>query len=235
MGNDGFINVPFTRSNLDRYLVRTSVRDALRTAMPRFQGQLLDIGCGAMPYRRMLLDESPIDGYTGLDLIASKPYASGVMPDVLWDGQQMPFDNGRFQTAMATEVLEHCFDPGVVLQETHRVLSPGGLFFFTVPFLWNLHDVPQDAYRYTPFSLERLLTGSGFRNVEIHAMGGWHASMAQMLGLWVRRAPMSAFSRKTLSLLLKPVMSVLINIDRKTPVPFREGQMITGLYGWAEK
>jgi SAM-dependent methyltransferase len=220
---------------MDRYLVRTSVRDALRAAMPRFHGHLLDIGCGAMPYRTMLLDESPIDGYTGLDLFTAKPYASGVTPDVRWDGRQMPFDNGQFQSAMATEVLEHCFEPAVLLQEVHRVLSPGGNFFFTVPFLWNLHEVPQDAYRYTPFSLERLLTGSGFRNVNIHAMGGWHASMAQMLGLWTRRAPMSVASRNILSLLVQPVMSFLIRKDRKTPVQYREGQMITGLYGWAEK
>jgi SAM-dependent methyltransferase len=235
MGSDGFIDVPFTRSNLDRYLVRTSVREALRIAMPRFRGQLLDIGCGTMPYRRILLDECGIDGYTGLDLFTTRPSASVVTPDARWDGRQMPFDNARFQCAIATEVLEHCFDPAVLLQEAHRVLSPGGIFFFTVPFLWNLHEVPQDAYRYTPFSLERLLMDSGFRSVDIHAMGGWHASMAQMLGLWTRRAPMSAVSRNILSLLVKPVMSVLIRRDRRTPLQFREGQMITGLYGWAEK
>ncbi len=235
MGDDGFISVSFSRSNLDRYLVRTAIRDALLLAMPRFHGQLLDIGCGAMPYRALLLEKSSIEGYTGLDLENARSYKPGVSPDVRWDGRQMPFADGSFQSAMATEVLEHCMDPGRLLRETHRVLGPGGVFFFTVPFLWNLHDVPDDAYRYTPFSIEYLLGGSGFRNVEVFAMGGWHASMAQMIGLWTRRAPMGPFTRRVLSVLAKPVMASLIRWDRKTVVQFREGQMITGLYGWAEK
>jgi hypothetical protein len=71
--------------------------------------------------------------------------------------------------------------------------------------------------------------------VEVFAMGGWRASMAQMFGLWTRRAPMGPFTRRVLSMLAKPVMASLIRRDRKTVVQFREGQMITGLYGWAEK
>jgi len=73
------------------------------------------------------------------------------------------------------------------MKEIWRVLKPGGILFFTVPFLWNLHEIPYDEYRYTPFALKRHLTQSGFNEIEIKAMGGWDAALAQMLGLWVRR------------------------------------------------
>jgi SAM-dependent methyltransferase len=123
----------------------------------------------------------------------------------------------------------------VVLKEVYRVLKKDGIFFFTVPFLWNLHEVPHDEYRYTPFSLQRHLENSGFRDINIKATGGWHASMAQMLGLWVRRSPLHPLKRKWFSILLKPVIKQLILKDSKSTPMFVEGQMITGLYGTAKK
>jgi len=93
----------------------------------------------------------------------------------------------RIEDSIATEVFEHCPDPEIVMKEIWRVLKLGGILFFTVPFLWNLHETPYDEYRYTPFALKRHLTQSGFTEIEIKAMGGWDAALAQMLGLWVRR------------------------------------------------
>ena len=79
------------------------------------------------------------------------------------------------------------------------------------------------------------MKNSGFNNIEIKALGGWHASMAQMLGLWVRRAPMNHTKRNVLSFLLKPIILFLIRRDKNIKVNFTEGQMITGLYGTAKK
>jgi SAM-dependent methyltransferase len=136
---------------------------------------------------------------------------------------------------MATEVLEHCPEPNITLMEINRVLKPGGVFFFTVPFLWNLHEVPHDEFRYTPFAFERILKESGFIDIQIFASGGWHGALAQMLGLWVRRSPISPVKRKILSKLFKPLIRFLINRDVFKKNIFNEGQMITGLYGWAKK
>ena len=107
--------------------------------------------------------------------------------------------------------------------------------FFTVPFIWPLHEVPNDAYRYTPFSLERHLKNSGFKDIHIKATGGWDAAMAQMLGLWVKRSGVSRKKRKWISFILKPIIKGLIKRDQPEKVKFREGQMITGLYGFAKK
>ena len=235
MAFDGFIQIPFTEANLDRYLVRTSILDALNKVMPQLKDNLLDIGCGKMPYRKHILENSAVNLYTGVDIEDALVYDKAIKPDLRWDGRSIPLANNTYQTVIATEVLEHCFEPEIVLKEINRVLKPGGVFFFTVPFLWNLHEVPNDAYRYTPFSLERLLLNSGFTNIQIFSMGGWHASMAQMLGLWVRRAPMKSRTRKYLSAILKPCIKYLIKKDTTLMPGFKEGQMITGLYGWAGK
>src|SRR5690606_37327284 len=117
----------------------------------------LDVGCGRMPYRDLILSESQVSRYVGLDIDTALHYDSKIRPDVYWNGVTMPFPDSSFDSAMATEVLEHCSDPTIILGEVYRVLKPGGTFFFTTPFLWNLHEVPRDEFRLTPFYLERLL------------------------------------------------------------------------------
>lgn len=232
---DNFTNIPFTKENLDRYAIRTAIFNALKETLPKFNGNLLDIGCGKMPYKNYILENSKVTNYIGLDIENALEYDAAIKPDFNWNGKTMPFENNSFESAFGTEVLEHCQEPEIVLKEVLRVLKPEGIFFFTVPFLWNLHEVPHDEYRYTPFSLERHLKNAGFKEIKINATGGWHAAMAQMLGLWVRRSPMSNTKRKWLSIILKPVIQLLIKMDKPAQVTFKEGQMITGLYGTAKK
>lgn len=235
MKTDNFINIPFTKENLDRYYIRTSIFNALKEVLPTLKGNLLDIGCGKMPYKHYILENSKVGSYIGLDIESAFEYDTTVKPDFRWDGTTIPFENNTFNCAFGTEVLEHCPEPEIVLKEVFRVLKPEGIFFFTVPFLWNLHEVPHDEYRFTPFSLERHLNNAGFKDIQLKATGGWHASMAQMLGLWVRRSPMRFRKRYWLSLFLKPIIKYLIKLDKPEQVVFKEGQMITGLYGIAKK
>jgi SAM-dependent methyltransferase len=235
MKPDNFVHVPFTKQNLDRYIVRTAILEALKANVVRLNGKLLDAGCGKMPYRTFIMSNSKVTEYVGLDIEGAIKYDAKVKPDFTWDGVTMPFSSGEFDCAFATEVLEHCPDPEIFLREVNRVLKPGGIFFFTVPFLWNLHEVPHDEYRYTPFSLHRHLTNASFTAIELLPTGGWHASMGQMLGLWVRRAPMPRALRAVLSVIAKPVIGLLNRNDKKYPVNFKEGVMITGMYGTAMK
>lgn len=232
---ENFTKIHFTTNTLDNYHVRTSIFNALKEHLGYFKSTFLDVGCGKMPYKEYILANSNITKYVGLDIEQANIYDVRIKPDFTWDGVKMPFDDFSFSSVIATEVLEHCPSPKIILDEVYRVLEKGGCFFFTVPFLWNLHEVPHDEYRYTPFSLERHLKASGFLNVKISAMGGWHSSMAQMLGLWVCRSNMGKKKRKVLKLFLKPIIRKLLRLDQGVDVKFREGQMITGLYGIAFK
>jgi len=235
MVKERFIDIKLGKENLDIYYIRISIFNALKETLPILKGNLLDIGCGKMPYKNYILENSKVTNYIGLDIENALEYDTDIKPDFTWNGKTMPFENNTFECAFGTEVLEHCPEPEVVLKEVLRVLKPGGRFFFTVPFLWNLHEVPNDEYRYTPFSLERHLRNSGFKEIEIKATGGWHASMAQMLGLWVRRSPMPQTKRRILSAIIKPIIKFLIKIDKPELVTFKEGLMISGLYGVARK
>ncbi len=231
---NSFTNIELSSSTLDRYYIRSSIFSAIQRQAPKFVGRFLDVGCGKMPYRDYIQEHSKISEYLGLDIEGGIEYSQTVKPDFTWDGSQMPFSDDEFDCVMATEVLEHCPEPGSVLAEIYRVLKPGGQVFFTVPFLWPLHETPYDMYRYTPWSLTKLITEAGFDKVDINALGGWNAAMAQMLGLWIRRSGMSDRKRQLLSIIVKPVVAYLIGRD-SIPTHFTDNIMVTGFSGSAIK
>ncbi|MDP3443756.1 MAG: glycosyltransferase, partial [Ignavibacteria bacterium] len=166
---NNFINVNLTKDNIDTYIVRVSIFKMLKNHLTLFSGLLLDVGCGEMPYRDYILSHNPaITKYIGLDFPQGK-YADLRQPDLTWDGHSIPLADASADCAMATEVLEHCFKPSIVFQEIKRVLKPGGVFFFTVPFLWPIHDAPHDHYRYTPYALQKLLADADFEDIKIEA------------------------------------------------------------------
>lgn len=230
---DPFVNPPLTAENMDLYVIRTGIFSALKKTSKAFRGRLLDVGSGREPYRDWLMSKRPeVTDYVGLDLEGSTRYKEATHT---WDGVVMPFAEGEFDCAMATEVLEHCPLPEVTLGEVCRVLKPGGIFFFTVPYLWPLHDCPHDEYRYTPWSLERHLRNSGFTDIKVFPTGGWDAALAQMVGLWVKRKPMSDRSRWWLKRLLFPFYKRLVRMD--SPVKkFNHGfYLMPGIAGSAVK
>lgn len=206
-----------TFENVDRFYIKRSIYQFLNSKSEVFNGDLLDIGCGEMPYKNEILNNSKVKKYVGLDIYGALEYKIGVKPDYFWDGIKMPFEDGSFDSGFATEVLEHCPDPLLTLKEINRVLRQGSPLVMTVPFLWPTHESPYDFYRYTPFAMQRLLEQSGFTKIEVTCLGGWDASMAQMVALWIKRRGFSRRIQKSLYLILKPFILRLLNKDKIKP------------------
>jgi ubiquinone/menaquinone biosynthesis C-methylase UbiE len=223
-----------SRHSVDAAYHRASLLRAVQAAKPQLHGILLDVGCGQQPYRDILMEvDSPVTRYIGLDLnpgILRFDQSRYGRPDLVWDGRVMPLADHAVDCAMLTEVLEHCPEPRAVFREVRRVLRVGGCAFFTVPFLWPQHDAPHDEYRYTAFALKRLVLEAGFSELTLHTLGGWNASLAQMLGLWVKRAPMAPWRRSIMLRVLTPVIRFLAAHDKPTS-PYENQVMVTGFWG----
>lgn len=229
---DNFIDIELSKSNMDIYHARKSIKLFLDENINKYRGLFLDFGCGRMPYREYIIQNSTIEKYIGLD-IENQIYQKESKPDIFWDGKRIPLDDGSIDTVMATEVFEHISDIESALSEIYRVLKPEGVLYFTVPYLWPLHDVPHDEYRYTPFSLQRHLKSVGFSNIVIKPTGGWNAALAQMLGLWIAQLKdleEKAYRRGEFFSFYKTLLK-----SDKSDSAFENNMMITGLSGIVQK
>ena len=110
----------------------------------------LDLGCGHASYKKYFPNR------IGFDI------QSGPGVDVVGDAHNLPFENEKFDNILCTEVLEHLHSPYIAISEMKRVLKKGGKLVLTTRFIFPLHDIPHDYYRFTKYGLKHL-----FKNWEI--------------------------------------------------------------------
>jgi SAM-dependent methyltransferase len=172
--------VPFERRSILAY-----VREAADSLAPG--AVVLDVGAGKAPYRELFEHCK----YITADWEGSLHEQAGEV-DFVARADALPLDDATVDAVLLTQVLEHVGDPAGVLSETARVLRAGGRVFLTVPFVWELHELPFDFWRFTPPSLERLLKGAGFGEIEVKPRNDCFTTVAQLmrnLGSAMGRAP----------------------------------------------
>lgn len=140
-----------------------------RVTLPLIQrfatGKLIDVGCGAMPYRALIIPL--VKRYDTLDLYPQ------MQTTFVGDVHNMPMvSDAVYETVLCLEVLEHLADPPRALKEIHRILKPGGTLILSVPHLSRLHEQPHDYFRFTHYGISALLARSGFECVVIEKRGG---------------------------------------------------------------
>ena len=112
----------------------------------RFQGlhgkTILDLGCG-YGYYTHYFDEAGahaigVDGAEAMIQIARKRYPGSAFSIVDLSGP-LPFQDASFDLVFCNQVLMDIENMEEVLRECHRVLMPGGTFWFSIvhPALYN--------------------------------------------------------------------------------------------------
>lgn len=142
----------------------------LSGALATVRGTLVDVGCGAQPYRRLLPSHTE---YIGLDTERAYADFGYAIPGVrlIREDGRWPVEDAQADVVLATETLEHVADPPAFLAEAHRCLRPGGRLVLTVPFAARWHYIPNDYWRFTPSGLRILLARAGFVQVVVQARG----------------------------------------------------------------
>jgi SAM-dependent methyltransferase len=141
----------------------------LSAVLPSVQGTVLDVGCGAQPFRSLV---NPGATYLGIDTDAAKVNFGYEMPNTTYfSGDVWPVADSSINVVLCTETLEHVLETRRFLSEAARCLASEGTLLLTIPFAARWHFIPYDYWRFTPSSLNHLLTATGFRSVRVYARG----------------------------------------------------------------
>ena len=138
----------------------------------RLGGRLLDIGCGIGDMLAFRDDSVGVDvnehtvAYCrsrGLDARTMEP-------------DRLPMESSSFDCVLLDNVLEHIEHPDALLQESRRVLRPGGRLLLGVPGVRGWHSDPDHKVRYDERTLVDTAARNGFRHVETFHTPLWRSA-----------------------------------------------------------
>ena len=99
-----------------------------------FNHPILDLGCGDGLFSYILFDENI---GTGIDLNSDELTCAKKLQCynelICCPGDKIPKPDGYYQTIFSNSVLEHIEPLEPVFKEVHRLLSPDGRFYLTIP------------------------------------------------------------------------------------------------------
>lgn len=156
--------------------------------------RLLDIGCWDGRFLDLVHQSHLYEELYGIDLppeaiekVRSKGYKATAVD---LNNETLPFPDNYFDSITLLAVLEHVFDPYIVIREIHRVLQPGGWLIIDVPnvasftnririLLGYLPVTSGDPgwdgghlHYFTKYALDKFLVSEGFEILVRKATGG---------------------------------------------------------------
>jgi ubiquinone/menaquinone biosynthesis C-methylase UbiE len=122
--------------------------------------RVLDVGCGKGRFARLFLEREPAAEIWGLDI--SEEMLRFVPPGIhtrAGSMTELPFEDGFFDAAYATESLEHAVEIERAVAEICRVVKPGGRIAVIDKNArkWGRLETPAWERWFTRRELERLL------------------------------------------------------------------------------
>ncbi len=143
-------------------ILRAAEHAALRTLT--LTGNVLDLGGDTRSEYRTLIQ--------GNFTITTANIDEKTKPDLIVDLEQsLPVADGSYDAVLLINVLEHIFNYRDLLAESVRALRPGGTLVIVVPYLFPYHPSPNDYYRFSKVTLEKLLAHVGAKSQQITPLG----------------------------------------------------------------
>ncbi len=143
-------------------VLRLAEHNALKSLT--FNGSILDIGGDKKSDYQKIIGGS--HSITTLNLDEKSK------PDIFHDLEKpLPIATQSYDHVLLINVLEHIFNYKELLQESVRVLKPGGTIVIIVPFLFPVHPSPHDFRRFTAETLQKELELIGVKDIKIKALG----------------------------------------------------------------
>lgn len=124
---------------------------------------VIDVGCGTKPYKKYIAHKY----YFGIEIPGGSHPEDKKDCDVFYNGNEFPFKENSIDLIVITQVLEHVEKPWDIIFKLSKLLKKDGYILISVPFVSNLHEIPYDYFRFTPYSLIKMMNNNALKAVTI--------------------------------------------------------------------
>ena len=127
-------------------------------------------------------------------------------PDYVLDIQNMYLINDEeVDVVFCLEVLEHVQNPFKAVSEIYRILKPGGVIIGSVPFVFPIHDEPDDYFRYTKYGISYL-----FRDFKCLKLVERNSYIRSWYVILLRLVNIGTFKQRVVGAILFPFMILIL-------------------------
>jgi SAM-dependent methyltransferase len=147
----------FREINKGKSLIRSYLNYHLQSL--EIKGKTIDIGGGS--------GEGYISFMKRLEDVEFQTFDLKVGNSVDFEKDQLPAEDGTYDTVLFLNVMEHIFNHQHIANEVMRITKTDGVVIGYVPFLMWYHPDHRDFFRYTHEAIEIIFKKAGAQNIEI--------------------------------------------------------------------
>ena len=109
--------------------------------------KVLDIGCGERPYYHKNI---------GAEIICAD-IRQTKKAHFICDAMKIPIKKSSFDGVLCINSLYYYSNPFSAVKEFSRILKKNGKLVIVTPFIYPIHDAPDDKYRFTEYGIKEIL------------------------------------------------------------------------------
>ena len=153
------------------YIAALQQRMYLPVFTKYLSGSLLDIGCGPVPYfevyRSMVTENICVDYPGSVHGLAHLDHLVDMN-----ESDHLPFQDDRFDSVLATDMIAHMQRPDAFIKEVARVLRPGGKAIITSSFVNWMGEYPNEYFHPSGPGLRYLAQSASLEVLYLESYGG---------------------------------------------------------------
>lgn len=127
--------------------------------------------------------------------------------------KEIKLPNNFADLIIIPNLMHHIDDIEILFKQIKKILKKNGKVYIFEPLVRELHQMPEDYFRITPFGFKKLLKKYGFSNFKINFDGGPFTAIGYCWDQAIQFLPKNLRNRK--ETWLKRQFSQFISMDKK--------------------
>lgn len=127
--------------------------------------------------------------------------------------KKLKVKKNSYDYVLITNLMHHISEPIGLIKKVQKILKNKGKIYVFEPLVRELHQIPEDYFRYTPYGLKDLLEKNNFKVKNTKIIGGPFTSAAYYMDQSLQYLPKKIRDEHTLK--FKKEYQKMLNLEKK--------------------